>query len=800
MTGQGASAASFVPWPQPLAVGLVLGVASSAALPGRLSLGLGTALFALALGRQLTARRPWPTVLDLRRPALLLSFSLPVLLGAGVGLARAGLHDLRPDPVAGLHGRVLGWVGVSDGAVLHASSPVRARLSLVAPKGGWPGSVPPTGLMRAEGVVQAAAGKRNPGGFDHAAHLTRRGVSAQLFVDGYELVPHVPLRHRLKRGVEAGLAPEAGALMSAMTLGLRDDLGEVRDLFGAAGMAHLLALSGLHVGVLLLALERLLRGAPRWRTPLLALSALGFVALVGAAPSIVRAATMALAALASRSFGAGRVQPWTALSLAALVGLLHAPQMLHDLSFQLSYLAVAGMLLLLPPWLARLGVTGREVGSTSSALAEPELAVLGSVLWRRGRHAVRQGVLSGLAVSTAAQLPSLSLVLGAFGSLPLLSPIVNVVAVPLASLLVPLGFLAGMLGLVALPLAQGVNLLTGPLVRTLIGLSEFGASLPSITWGEVSWLGHACWAAFVVALAAWAWRPGRLACTACVALVAGGVTWAVPAAQAPPDVWYLDVGQGDAVLIRLGGGEGVLIDGGGSPFSDFDVGARVVMPALRALGVSRLAAVVATHPDADHVEGLLPVLERWRVGLLVTGPPDPEAPLDGRLRQLAERRGIPVHQARRGERLSLPSWEVVLEVLNPPASATGPANERSVALVLRHRGAARALFLGDLGLPTEPDLAVPPVDVLMVPHHGSRSSTGDGLVRAASPRWAVISVGRNQYGHPTPEVVTRLQEAGVPVLTTLANGALRFDLGRPGAPLTGVAGRGEPPVKEPADP
>ena len=782
--------ALFVPWPQPLAVGMVLGVAVAAVLPPTVAALLGVVSLLVGLARQLSTRAAWASSFDPSRPALLLGFLTPLLLGVGAGLARLAQYELAPDPVAGLHGQQLTWVGVSDGSVLTTSSPVRARLVLMAPRGGWPDGAAPTGRMRVEGVAELAAAKRNPGGFDHRAHLRRRGVAGQLFVQGFQVQPRLPTRQRVQRGVTAGLSPAGGALMSAMTLGLRDDLAEVRDLFGAAGMAHLLALSGLHVGVLLLAIERLLAGVPRWRTPLLALTTVAFVGLVGTSPSVVRSATMALAALASRAFGAGRVQPWTALALAALVGLLHAPQMLFDLSFQLSYLAVAGMLLFLPPWLDRLGVgpaaPAGAPGGASALTAEPELAVLTAAAWRRGRQLARHTVLSGLAVSTAAQLPALPLVLGTFGVLPVLSPLVNVVAVPLAGLLVPLGFMAGMLGLVAEPLARAVNLLTAPLVEALIALAALGARLPLIAWGQVSWLGHACWAAFVLAACAWAWRPGRLKQTLCVALVAGGVAWAAPAPHTPPDVWFLDVGQGDAVLIRLGGGDGVLIDGGGSPFSDYDVGQRVVLPALRALGVTRLALMVATHPDTDHVEGLLPVLERMRVGLLLTGPPDPAAPLDARLRELAAQRGTPVHEARRGERVHLPGGHATLEVLNPAAAAAGTANERSVGLVLRHRGAARALFLGDLGLPTEPYLAVPPVDVLMVPHHGSRSSTGEGLLSAAAPTWAVISVGRNQYGHPGPDVVERLEAAGITVLTTQSDGAVRYDLARPHLPPVGV--------------
>lgn len=795
MTGVARPAAGpYVPWPHLLAAGLLAGVALAAALPPGARVGAGAGLVAGPLLWLLLRRPPWPTTLA---PGRLLAFAPPLLLVAGLGALRLAHVGARPNPLTDRYGVTAAWTGISDGETLHASAPVRAKLALVAPSGGWPGGAAPIGLLSVVGTPERAAGKRNPGGFDYAAHLKRRGVHGQVFVQSFQLQPRTPLRQRLQRGVAAGLTPAAGALQAAMTLGLRDDLGDLRDSFAAAGMAHLLALSGLHVGVLLLVAERLLRPLSRLRAPLLAALTVGFVALVGASPSVVRAATMALAALASRSFGAGRIQPWTALTLAVSVGLLHAPQMLFDLSFQLSYLAVAGMLLFLPPWLDRLGLGGGGSDAPGAlgqpaAVAAPELALLtacrggglGVAAWRALRRGVMRALLGGMAVSSAAQLPSLSLVLHSFGVLPLLSPLINVVAVPLAGLLVPLGFLAGLAGLLAQPLARLVNLLTQPLASLLVLLAQQGARLPLLEWPEVGWLGHACWAALVTALAAWAWRPGRLKQTAAVALVAGGVAWAVPAAAPPPDVWYLDVGQGDAALIRLGGGQGVLVDGGGSPFSDFDVGGRIVLPALRALGVTRLAAVIATHPDADHIEGLLPVLQQVPVGLLVVGPEDATVALDVQLRQLAARRGVPLHEARRGQRLLLPGG-VSLDLLHPAAQSGGlAANERSVAFVLRYRGAAMALFLGDLGVDTEPQLPVPPVQVLMVGHHGSRGSTGAGLVAAATPQVAVVSVGRNQYGHPAPEVMERLAASGAQLFVTRTDGAVRLDLtGR--APVAG---------------
>lgn len=766
--GEG-NTAPFVPWPLPVALGLAAGIVAADVLPPVWAIAVAASAAGLA-GVRYASRSA---------PAWLLLLSVAACVGA-VRYA-VWTYSIRVDPVAPLVGRAMPWRGTSDGDVLVARTPVRTRLTLVASGDvrEVDGGALPTGEVEFVGVVEAVEGKRNPGGFDYAAYLRRRGVSGRLLVQQVtRRDASVPLRERLLAGVRRGLPDRAAALMAAMTLGDRGDLGTLRERFAAAGLAHVLALSGLHVGVLLAAVGRLLAPLGRRRYPALMLVTVGFVGLVGPSPSVLRAATMALAVLVGLAFGTGRVEPWTALGLAATVGLLQAPQMLFDASFQLSYLAVAGMLVFLPPWLARI----------------PPVAPSTGLEGERGRRlswsGVRRAALMGGAASVAAQLPSLSLVAGSFGAVPLASAVVNVVAVPLAGLLVPLGFLAGVVGLVALPLAAVVNRVTGVLAEALLAVAALGERLPSLAWGEVGWLGHACWAATVLALAAWTHGLLRARHALTVGLAAGVTTWAVPARWSPPDVWYLDVGQGDAVLLRLPGKAAALIDGGGTPFSDYDVGTRVVIPALRALGVHRLDVVVATHPDADHIEGLIPILERVPVSVLATGPPAPGVPLDDRLRALAEARGVRVQQVRRGERIHVGRGAAqgasasVLEVLNPGADASGQVeaapNETSVALALWLDGAPRAVFLGDLGIDTEPRLAVPPVNVLMVGHHGSRGSTSEALVRAARPQLAVVSVGRNRYGHPHPTVIERLEAHGAAVLTTLEHGAVRVALGRRG--------------------
>src|SRR5690606_25338241 len=246
------------------------------------------------------------------------------------------------------------------------------------------------------------------------------------------------------------------------------------------------------------------------------------------------------------------------------------PQMLFDLSFQLSYLALAGLLLFAEPLARLLGAP--PVGHDPLA---PELprAEGGGPLPRLRGFAAR-----ALAASGAAQLPRASLVAGAFGVVPVLSPLVDLVGVPLSGLLVPLGFAAGLLGLVWAPLAAVVNAVTGPLAHALTRLAHLGARSPVVVWPEVDWLGHLCWAAAVAALALGVRRRLRPRRVLAVLVVAGAVPYAGGSATPPPDVWFLDVGQGDAALVRLPGRYEVLIDGGGTPFSAYDVGERVVVP------------------------------------------------------------------------------------------------------------------------------------------------------------------------------------------------------------------------------
>ena len=746
----------FLPWSVPAAVGMAAGVAFSSLAARGTVLVAGVALLSsAALARTFACRLP--------RGACGIA---PLLLAAvAIGAWRHEYWEARPDPVTAVIGEEVRWEGTYDGEWFRAREPVAARLALVT------AADVEAGYLALTGTAERPPGKRNPGGFDYAAYLARRGVTAQLFVsEVLEARPAAGVRQRLARGIAAGLPPPVAGLQLAMTLGLRDDLNRAdRDAFRMSGLAHVLALSGLHFGVLLAAAGRVLKPLGRHRRLALVVLTVGFVALVGPAPSVLRAAAMALATLLALTSGVGRLEPWPVLALSACISLLVQPQMLFDLSFQLSYLALIGLIALAEPVARLLGESGASI--------DPLLPESPATHHRGVGRLARRYAVRALSASIAAQLPSLSLVAGSFGAVPPLSPLVNLVGVPLSALLVPLGFVAGMLGLVWEPFALAANALAAPLGRGLIALAQLGARLPAIHWPQVSWLGHLCWAAFVVTVGLWARGRLRRVRALFVTLFALCVPLAVGGAAPPPDVWFLDVGQGDATLIRLGGYD-VLIDGGGSPFSDYDVGGSVVLPALRALGVTDLDLVVATHPDADHVEGLMTVMRAVPVGAVITGPPEPGNALDDALRALALELGLPLHVAVRGETVIAGAGsEARLEVLHPPAGAPErPGNESSVVLLLRYRGQPAALLLADAGAVTEEDLAIGRVYALKVGHHGSRFSTSERLLAATRPRIAVISVGENRYGHPHETVLARLRSHGVPVLTTLEAGAVRLAL------------------------
>jgi competence protein ComEC len=554
--------------------------------------------------------------------------------------------------------------------------------------------------------------------------------------------------------------------MTGVALGDPDELNGMavseggtawRDVFATSGLAHIMALSGQQVTILVLALTWLLRGLRLWRFPVLIVILLGYWAIVGAAPSVSRAILMGLAVLLAGWLGRGRLEVLPAIGLSAILTLLWTPAWLTDMGWLLSYLAVLGMVLFVPP-------TMRALRLKEPQDENPRL------LWKLKYLTVarvRYWAIGVVVTTLAAQTLTLPLVASSFGQVALVSPISNLFAELLMLPLVVLSFVAGILG----QLAVVVNWAVQPLAWLLLEGAQVFAQVPVVEWGMISPTGYVAFYAVLfgvyAALLGWI-RPYQMLAVALAAIV---VT-ALPT-RTRAEVVYLDVGQGDSVLIRLPVGD-ILVDGGGTPQSDFDIGARVVVPALRALGV-RALTVVATHGDADHVEGLNAVLRHFKISSLMIGD-DKVAGEDAvwdELMATAQSKNIPIRTVARGMDWHL--GEAQIRFLHPaPPYAKDDDNLNSVAFSLEYRG-KRLLFLGDASSEIEETMNPGSLDVLKLAHHGSRFSTSQTLLRRTQPSAVVNSSGSdNTYGHPSAAVLERLKAFNPLMFRTDRDGAIVY--------------------------
>ena len=556
----------------------------------------------------------------------------------GAALVSASLLA-RPDPYAGRMGQPAVVEGrLKRGIVWGRPAPVWTDL-YPRPEGEW---------VRVAGRLARPRPPRNPGELDLRRWLLGLGVRAALEDSRLLARRRIEggLREEAERRLVRGLSPEVAALARALTLGQREALGPDQEAFRRAGLAHLLALSGLHVGILALFLTLALYPLGRLRYPAVALVLLGYLALVGPSPSLVRATLMALAGLLHLYLGRGRIEADSALALALAAQLTLAPHAVHSLSFQLSYLAVLGMVVLLPPL----------------AAATARLA------------AVPRYLAQALAATLAAQAAVAPLVLAAFHRLPLASPLANLLALPLTTVFVPLGFLK----LLGLPLLER---LMEPVGQGLLAVARGFSRGPMLTWGEISPSGMALYYLALSALAAALWgrlAPRRAALVVLLATLAAGL----PGRLLPQlELWQLDLGRDQATLIRAPGAVEVLVDAGSRRS-----GGRVTR-ALAALGVDELDLLVLSRPEGSRSGGALRVLESLPVGGLLVSALYPEDRVLARAREL----GVPVYRVSRGDRVELGGLSI--SVWGPPAHA--PPEAAGLVLGLRWRG-RRVGLLGGL--------------------------------------------------------------------------------------------------------
>lgn len=669
---------------------------------------------------------------------------------------------------------------------------------------------------RLSGELALPRGSRNFGQFDYAAYLAKRGIHRVYTVQGAagatirtgdapSVEKLLGLAERYRQNIADRIAllfPDVQTgFMQGMLIGWTADMdGELYQSFSRLGLTHIIAISGLHVGIVVggwIGLLRLVRVTRETAvTTALGLIPL-YMVLTGGAPSVIRAGIMAMLGL--WLWRRGRLKDAMQLVAATAVGMtLWHPLWMHNVGFQLSFLVTAGL-------------------------------IAGVPIIRRMLPSAWPNWLTGsVAIALCAQIVSFPLTIFYFNHYSLLSGLANLVLVPVFSTVVlPGGYIALLVSLFSVTAARWLAAIPGLLNDWSFRLIAQGADMAHV---------HTIWPSpplgallvyyllimgIVRGVTAWrgedrrlfplqARRGKRLALLSLGGLLIwlGGV-YQLAAWDSRGTIAMLDVGQGDAILIRTPTNRTVLVDGGGTVRfhrpdeawrlgrEPYEIGKDLLVPLLLKRGVRQIDWMIVSHGDADHVGGLAAVAARVPTKAILFNGTLPRGTAAAPLFSTALAQGVPLYPAGAGQTLTVDK-HTRLDFLFPatggPVHVTADQNGLSVVFVLTMHG-RRFLFTGDMDAAAEREVIrllrlqadnpadggqSGPVDVLKVAHHGSKSSTSELWLNRWKPGLAIISAGEgNIYRHPSGEVLERLARHRIPVLRTDRHGEIQLKI-RPG--------------------
>ncbi len=627
----------------------------------------------------------------------------------------------------------------------------------------------------------------NPGGFDYEGYLARREIYLTGFLQndaGVERLPGVhgglwarieKLRREIRGFFEHQLPQEQAALMKALVVGDRGGISRnMRESFVTAGVAHLLAISGLHVGMLAGVVFLLVRFVGSFSVILLlrfnlikiatfvsVLAVLVYTALAGAMLPTVRAAIMigvyALAVLLDRED-----EVLNSLCISALMIGLYWPGAVMEISFQLSFLAVLFIILGLRKIREWWPVSRREDLPQERSWIRPRLRQLGLYL----------------AVPILATMGTGPMIAYHFGHLSLAGFVCNPIMVPIVGLLVvPLGLIIALLSLFLPSVAFLFLWLAEPLLSLVLGMVRVFSALPlaSVTVPLPNLLEAGI--GYLVILSLFALRRRVALCfllgVAALGLVGNSIYWWHERwMRTDLRITHLAVGHGDAAVVELPGSKVLLIDAGGTATGKFNTGESIVVPFLRSRRIRKVDYLLVTHPRVDHYGGMKTIVEKFAPSEFWSGPSKGRTSRYQELEAAVRRSGTKrVFLSGRNSCRSIERVRIC--VLHP---ADGKTSDSSVVVRLSF-GQVHFLFAGDIEKKDEKALLQSKTDlssmVLKVPRHGSLTSSTKGFIAAVNPKLAILSVGRrNSFGLPREEVISRYRSAGAEILRTDQDGAI----------------------------
>jgi len=638
--------------------------------------------------------------------------------------------------------------------------------------------------VRLEGMLVLPELPRNPGQFNR--RIYESGKKIDFYLENPTVLEVKEQRSGVREVVEIWKTEmmnrcekiyqdEEAGILEAMLFGEKSELsGDIKELYQAAGISHVLVISGLHISLLALAVAGILRrlGFPMPVWVMLSVGVLaGYGILIGQPTTAVRALLMFFVLQGARLLGRS-YDLLSALAFAGILMLLDNPDLILDGGCRLSFCAVIGV-----------GWYVSEKNKIFRSIGEKEKR---KNRGKGGKGSSAGAILENIRAGWYLWLFTLPVMLDTFYQVSVVGILWNLVAIPL----LPVIIASGGLGVVL----AGWNIFLGSLagspaygmLQLYQEIGNISEKLPVGMWtpGQPSKPVIAGYYLVIFLLVLvekqlikrekrWKIRkifPGMELCSMLLLLLLMAHPW-----QQREKITFLDVGQGDASLLQSGG-QTLLLDGGST--SQKNVGTYVILPYIKQQGISCLEAVVLTHTDQDHINGVTEVLEEGKKGWLTVKnlmyPYWMEGTEQGKqLKKLAEEAGASCRKIRAGDRLTIGKAEAVVLYPKEQEKIAEP-NAGSLVLFWKWEG-VRAMFTGDLPEEKERELLqnLPACEILQVGHHGSATSTCREFLEQVQPSLAVISCAmKNRYGHPSPDTVERLKKTGCEIRYTMRSGAI----------------------------
>ena len=638
--------------------------------------------------------------------------------------------------------------------------------------------------VRLEGMLVLPELPRNPGQFNR--RIYESGKKIDFYLENPTVLEVKEQRSGVREVVEIWKTEmmnrcekiyqdEEAGILEAMLFGEKSELsGDIKELYQAAGISHVLVISGLHISLLALAVAGILRrlGFPMPVWVILSVGVLaGYGILIGQPTTAVRALLMFFVLQGARLLGRS-YDLLSALAFAGILMLLDNPDLILDGGCRLSFCAVIGV-----------GWYVSEKNKIFRSIGEKEKR---KNRGKGGKGSSAGAILENIRAGWYLWLFTLSVMLDTFYQVSVVGLLWNLVAIPL----LPVIIASGGLGVVL----AGWNIFLGSLagspaygmLQLYQEIGNISEKLPVGMWtpGQPSKPVIAGYYLVIFLLVLvekqlikrekrWKIRkifPGMELCSMLLLLLLMAHPW-----QQREKITFLDVGQGDASLLQSGG-QTLLLDGGST--SQKNVGTYVILPYIKQQGISCLEAVVLTHTDQDHINGVTEVLDEGKKGWLTVKnlmyPYWMEGTEQGKqLKKLAEEAGASCRKIRAGDRLTIGKAEAVVLYPKEQEKIAEP-NAGSLVLFWKWEG-VRAMFTGDLPEEKERELLqnLPACEILQVGHHGSATSTCREFLEQVQPSLAVISCAmKNRYGHPSPDTVDRLKKTGCEIRYTMKSGAI----------------------------